>query len=108
MLPTLAAQSLPSFRVLIMDQSDDVALAGELVAALDDDRFLHVPHTRRGKSKALNDGLRQSSAPFVAFTDDDCELPSDWLATGIGLLHAVDAAAIRRRGAAVRRIAAAS
>lgn len=40
-------------------------------------RYLHEP--RRGKSNALNLGVRSSAGEILVFTDDDVRFPSDWL-----------------------------
>jgi glycosyltransferase involved in cell wall biosynthesis len=42
---------------------------------------------RRGPAWARNEGLRRTHGDLVAFIDDDCVAPPDWLAR---LIHAVD------------------
>jgi len=37
-----------------------------------------------GASRGRNVGIKASSGSNIAFTDDDCEARSDWLATIIG------------------------
>ncbi|MEM9800045.1 MAG: glycosyltransferase [Planctomycetota bacterium] len=47
------------------------------------------PHWRsifvaeRGKARALNRALREASAPLLLFTDDDVELPVDWVTRAV-------------------------
>jgi len=87
MLPTLAAQSLQDFRCIIVDQSDDPSANARAIGDLGDDRFEHFPQKEKGRTKALNLGLRLGSAPVVAFTDDDVTLPTDWLERA---LHSIE------------------
>ena len=39
----------------------------------------HLRCPRRGKSAALNLGVREARASWLAFTDDDCRVAPDWL-----------------------------
>lgn len=87
LLPTVVQQTHDDFRFLVVDQSDDPAPNAAAIRALDDARLEHLVHAQKGKSRALNLALSQSSAPIVAFTDDDCTLPADWLATAVRLMH---------------------
>lgn len=87
MLATVTSQTHEDFTLLVLDQSDDVGPNREAVADLGDERIVHVSQPDRGKSKALNDGLRRTDSAFVAFTDDDCELRSDWLEKGVSALR---------------------
>ena len=79
MLRTAVAQTYRTFTMLIVDQSDDVVANQHVIAQIGDRRIRHVPQDARGKSRALNAALRLSCSELVAFTDDDCELPADWL-----------------------------
>ena len=40
----------------------------------------HVPSNQRGRAAAVNRGLDQAQTRFVAVTDDDCFVATDWLA----------------------------
>jgi glycosyltransferase involved in cell wall biosynthesis len=63
----------PSFEVVVADQSEEPVSLGC------DPRIIHLHLTTRGKSAALNAGIAAASAPMLAFTDDDCTVPPDWL-----------------------------
>lgn len=84
LLDSLAAQTLPSgrFEVVVVDdgsgpETADV-LEAELGAGRLDLRVLrHDP--ARGPATARDAGWRASSAPLVAFTDDDCRADERWL-----------------------------
>jgi glycosyltransferase involved in cell wall biosynthesis len=86
LLPTTVVQSHRHFRFFAIDQSDDPEPNRAAIRGLDDARFRHLVQREKGKSRALNLGLSRSSAELVAFTDDDCTLPEDWLATAVRLM----------------------
>jgi len=72
-----------SFEVVVVDQSTDNLSAAAFRATVGDDpRFAHIPSATVGKSAACNVALARARGAIVAFTDDDCEAPPDWL-TGI-------------------------
>lgn len=79
-LASLATQQHSSFEVMVVDQSGDDR-SREVVEsrARDDARFRYLRLTTPGLSRAYNVGINHSSAPVVAFTDDDCTAPDDWL-----------------------------
>lgn len=78
-LTTLLANSHPSFEVILVDQSDndDTCIAIEQFKA--DSRFRYLRTPTRGLGISRNIGLSQAGGEVVAFTDDDCEVPPDWL-----------------------------
>src|SRR5262245_27420865 len=63
-----------SFEVVVVDQSESAQ------PPTDDPRVRYVSSETRGKSAALNEGLRVARAALIAFTDDDCTVTRDWLA----------------------------
>jgi glycosyltransferase involved in cell wall biosynthesis len=67
------------FELLMIDQSDDDATERALVVYASDHRFRYVRSSLRGASAARNVGVEQSTAPIIAFTDDDCRVSTDWL-----------------------------
>lgn len=62
-----------AFEVVVVDQSEPAS------PVPDDPRIVHLPTSTRGKSAALNLGVESAGAELVAFTDDDCTVPPDWL-----------------------------
>jgi hypothetical protein len=87
-LESLTQQTFTDFKVLVVDQSDDVTENGSMIAALGDDRFHHIPTATRGKSRALNEALlSHSSATRLVFTDDDCDMLPSWLDTVCDAFH---------------------
>ena len=87
LLPTVVAQTHREFRCLVVDQSEDPKPNAELLDNANDPRLEHVVHRAKGKSRALNLALSMTSAPAVAFTDDDCTLPNDWLEKALAALE---------------------
>ena len=75
-------QRLPVVRLTVIDQSttDDTREVLEPIAAADGgSRYVHS--TEAGLSRAYNTGIAASSGEVIAFTDDDCIVPPDWLRT---------------------------
>jgi glycosyltransferase involved in cell wall biosynthesis len=67
------------FELLIVDQSDDDATERALAVYAGDRRLRYIRSSLRGASSARNVGVEQSTAPIIAFTDDDCRVSTDWL-----------------------------
>ncbi len=72
-LGSILANRHDSFEVVVIDQSERAA---DVPA---NPRLTYVHSSTRGKSAGLNVGLSAAKAPIVAFTDDDCTVPDDWL-----------------------------
>jgi glycosyltransferase involved in cell wall biosynthesis len=81
-ISSVLANTYPSFDLLIVDQSDDDR-TGALVRGLTQThtnlRYLHT--AKAGLSRAYNIGIRESTGNLLAFTDDDCIAPTDWVGT---------------------------
>ena len=77
LLDSLERQTHRSFRVLVVDQSED----DRIVPVLDRHPSLDLLRLRshRGLSRARNVGLAEVGADLVAFPDDDCVFPADLL-----------------------------
>ncbi|MDX1521723.1 MAG: glycosyltransferase family A protein, partial [Anaerolineae bacterium] len=67
--------------IIIVDQgsSRQVAAMIEKVQALGI-KANHLPSTQRGRAAGINRGLEQVKTRFVAITDDDCFVETEWLA----------------------------
>ncbi|HEY1827280.1 MAG TPA: glycosyltransferase, partial [Acidimicrobiales bacterium] len=96
LLESLAAQTLPpqSFEVIVVDDcsTDDTHEVVEKAAANLPYR-LRVLRTPRnhGPAAARNLGWQSATAPFVAFTDDDCDPSAQWLSAGLRALRSAEA-----------------
>ena len=65
--------------LILVDQSDgDETERG--AAQVNDARLRYVRTDTRGVTSARNIGMELSESEIIAFTDDDCRVPSDWAA----------------------------
>jgi glycosyltransferase involved in cell wall biosynthesis len=72
-----------SFELLVVDQSDD-RRTHDVVMQRRDSRLRYLATGTRGLSNARNIGLREAASDIVLMTDDDCEVPSDWVSRMTG------------------------
>jgi glycosyltransferase involved in cell wall biosynthesis len=71
----------PDFDVTIVDQSTSDATEAVIAPMAEQDGRLRYFHTDEpGLSRAYNTGVRLTTGDVIAFTDDDCIVPKDWLA----------------------------
>lgn len=80
-IATLLANSYPHFDLTIIDQSTN----GETEAIVQrigerDARLRYKRMNTSGLSRAYNLAISSTSGPILAFTDDDCLVPEDWIA----------------------------
>lgn len=68
-----------SFELIIVDQSSTSATREVIEALPHDPRVRYVHTTRVGLSSAYNIGISEARADLLAFTDDDCVAPANWL-----------------------------
>jgi|SRR5579859_965601 len=73
----------PCFEVIVVDQSTNQDTACAVESFRSDPRFRYVHSETQGAGRARNIGLAQAQGDIVAYTDDDCIVPSHWL-EGIG------------------------
>ncbi len=69
----------PAFELLVIDQSDSDDSERALQAVREDPRLRYIHTSRVGLSSAYNVGISLAQGELLAFTDDDCMVPSDWL-----------------------------
>lgn len=77
---SILKNTYPDFEFLIVDQSTDEKskeIAEKYISLDGRIRYLHVKD--KGKSKALNLGIKNSSGDIIATTDDDCVVNQDWI-----------------------------
>ncbi|CAG0970165.1 partial heptose III glucuronosyltransferase, partial [Gammaproteobacteria bacterium] len=75
-LKSLQAQDFTDFEVLVVDGGND---GTEEMLAREFPGFRYLREERSGPSVARNLGIEQATGEIVAFTDDDCLPPPDWL-----------------------------
>lgn len=78
-LETILANDHPSFEVRVVDQSADSATEVAVRPLLGDARLHYQRMAQQGVCRARNAGISVSSAELIVTTDDDCEVPRDWL-----------------------------
>jgi glycosyltransferase involved in cell wall biosynthesis len=77
---SVLANDYPTFELIVVDQSDTDATRRALAplqAAAPTLRYVHT--SRVGLSAAYNTAIAESRGEVLAFTDDDCVAPRDWL-----------------------------
>ena len=77
-LGSLQASEHDSFEVIVVDQSAGDASA-RVVARLNDGRVHYMRQAGAGASRARNAGIAAARGAVIAFTDDDCTVPAQWL-----------------------------
>jgi len=77
---SVLANDYPWFDLTIIDQSDDrqtEAIVQKLEAGPGQLHYVHS--TTPGLSRAYNLGISETQGEILAFTDDDCVAPPDWI-----------------------------
>jgi glycosyltransferase involved in cell wall biosynthesis len=77
---SVLANDYADFDLLIVDQSDDdrtEQVVRQLAAGRSNVRYMHT--STPGLSRAYNIGIRETTGEILAFTDDDCIAPPDWI-----------------------------
>ncbi len=91
---SIFSQDFDDKEVIVIDLSSNTetryALRQYIKSGL---RYFKLKH--RVKTKGLNFGIKKSRGQIIAFTDDDCVAPKNWLSAGIRTLSKFpDAAAV--------------
>lgn len=101
MLRSLAEQTLPPDEREVVVVDDGSSLPDVQAVLADAEREAAVRVIRRkdpgGPATARNAGWRASSAPLVAFTDDDCVAAPDWLERAVSAADANPGAIVQGR-----------
>ena len=79
-IETVLANVYPNFDVTIIDQSTNDETEAIVRAISERDARVHYHRMKEsGLSRAYNLAIAKTSAPILAFTDDDCLAPNDWI-----------------------------
>ncbi len=79
-IDSILANTYPAFDLTVIDQSTNdeteaiARRAGELSG-----RVRYQRMSKSGLSRAYNLAIASTTGPIIAFTDDDCLVPSDWI-----------------------------
>lgn len=74
-LRSLKNQTYKNFEIIVIDGSDDSKT--KMVCKKYNVRFFF--EKKKSRSAACNKGIKHARGDIIIFTDDDCELPEDWL-----------------------------
>ncbi len=77
-LTALLAQDYPDYEIIVVDDGS-TDHTREMIAA-EFPRVRYVYQANRGPAAARNRGIAIATSDTIAFTDDDCVAPHDWLA----------------------------
>lgn len=80
-LNSVMRNNYSNFDVIVIDSSDlkENAEKSKLICKKHKSNYFYLPG--KGKSYACNLGVSKSDAEIIAFTDDDCIVPANWLET---------------------------
>ncbi|MCW3100928.1 MAG: glycosyl transferase family protein [Chthonomonadaceae bacterium] len=79
-MPHIMAQDYPDYEVVIIDQSSDNQSEDRIKSQYGSDpRLRYIRPGTVGLSIARNQALAEARHEICAFTDDDVEVPTDWL-----------------------------
>jgi hypothetical protein len=76
---SILANDHRAFELIVVDQSTNDETAKALAQFRGDPRFIYLPTPTQGLGRARNIGMRHARAAIIAFTDDDCTVPENWL-----------------------------
>ncbi len=69
----------PEINLIVLDQSDNDLTEKAVLPFLEDSRFRYISSSTRGSGAGRNAAVSFSQTEYLAFTDDDCEVKSNWL-----------------------------
>ncbi|NTU77948.1 MAG: glycosyltransferase [Chloroflexales bacterium] len=82
LIESIVRQPEQDWELIVVAQGDDQRLLDEISRRSAIDKRIRLIHMRQfGRSRALNAGIAVAQGDIIAFTDDDCEVSSDWLLT---------------------------
>lgn len=78
-LQSILANTHPNFEVLVIDQSTNAETETAVTQHFSDPRLRYIHSTTRGTGMSRGLGLTNARGAIVAYTDDDCMVPENWL-----------------------------
>ena len=69
----------PNFEIIVVDDGSTDDTAACLAALAREEKIRYFSQRNQGPAIARNLGLENSRGEYIAFTDDDCIVPTDWL-----------------------------
>ena len=78
-IQSILASTHPNFELVLVDQSTNRETEEAIAEFRTDPRLKYLPSATKGLGRARNIGMKQARGEVVAFTDDDCTVPTNWL-----------------------------
>lgn len=78
-IDSILSNTYPDSEFLIVDQSENDETKNLVNEYKRNDNRIKYLHSERGKSRALNLGIKETKGEIIALTDDDCVVPRDWI-----------------------------
>ena len=78
-LESIFQQEYPDYEVIVVNDGSTDGTDEYLTRFSNEGRIIYLKHQNRGPAIARKAGLDRARGDFIAFTDDDCILPPDWL-----------------------------
>lgn len=86
---SVLANDFPGLQLTVIDQSTDGQTESIMATlAKDEPRLRYVRVAETGLSRAYNRAIENTSGEMIAFTDDDCVVPTDWIANVVAAFDA--------------------
>lgn len=77
-IESVLANNYPDFDLVIVDQSENNETKNLVNEYVRYDNRIKYLWSEKGKSKALNLGIKDTKGEIIALTDDDCVVAQDW------------------------------
>ena len=78
-IETILSNDYPQFELRVIDQSEDESTEASLLPFVKSPRLKYLRTASIGVSAGRNHGINGARNELIAVTDDDCEVPRDWL-----------------------------
>jgi glycosyltransferase involved in cell wall biosynthesis len=78
-IDSILSNTYPDFGLTIVDQSENNETKNLVNQYKRDDNRIKYLRSEKGKSRALNLGIKETEGEIIALTDDDCIVPRDWI-----------------------------
>jgi glycosyltransferase involved in cell wall biosynthesis len=78
-IESLFSQQFPDFEIIVVNDGSSDGTHNYLTSLASQGKIKYHHHANSGLAATRKAGLKFATGEFIAFTDDDCRLPADWL-----------------------------
>jgi len=78
-IDSILSNSYPDFELVIVDQSENNETKNLINEYTRHDNRIRYLRSEKGKSRALNLGIKETKGEIIALTDDDCTVSQNWI-----------------------------